>query len=278
MNRKPAKTAAATLAAAALLLLLPLAPPPRAQSDDPPLKMSLGYDGRLLVKVLDIEIEQEVAKSRFSSSARLISTGILRLFKHIDERAVSQGRISGSSPRPWTFDYQRLASKTHRRVKVTWTGQDVVMTTNVPFPNMGDPPATLEQKLAAADPLTQLMRITLDGGRPDVCRRSYMFFDGRQLYALDFSNRRDADPSSKENRLGLTHHFRCDVRFREVAGYGKKPPDKRDQGLKKPVAVDIAEVGDKGVWVISKMQASTPLGYAVIELKRLSVAGEDSTG
>jgi hypothetical protein len=276
VTRTPAKTAAATFAAA-LLLLLPIGPGARAQADDPPLKLTLGYDGRLLVKVLDIEIEQQATRSGFSTSARLISTGILRLFKHIDERAVTQGRLSGSAVRPWIFDYQRLASKTHRRVKVTWTGSDVQMTTNVPFPNMGDPPATLEQKLAAADPLTQLMRITLDGGRPDVCSRSYLFFDGRQLYALDFSNRRAADESATENRLGLTHHFRCDVRFREVAGYGRRSPDKRDQGLKKPVAVDIAEVGDKGVWVISKMQAPTPLGYAVIELKRLTVNGEDPT-
>ena len=277
MIRKPAKSLAAALGAAAAVVFLPLGPAPHAQGGDPPLRIRLGYDGRLLVKVLDIEIEQQVTRSGFSSSARLISTGILRLFKHIDERAVSQGHIAGGDPRPWVFDYQRLASKTHRRVKVTWTPSDVVMTTNVPFPSMGDPPPTLEQKLGAADPLTQLLRITLDGDRPDVCRRSYMFFDGRQLYALDFSNRREADASSTEDRLGLTRHFRCDVRFREVAGYGKKPPEKRDQGLKKPVAVDISEVGDTGLWVISKMQAPTPLGYAVIELKRLSVRGDDPT-
>ena len=47
--------------------------------------------------------------------------------------------------------------------------------------------------------------------------------------------------------------------------------------VKKPVAVDISEVGDTGLWVISKMQAPTPLGYAVIELKRLAVRGDDPT-
>jgi hypothetical protein len=267
------RTPAKTLAAAAALLLLPAGAPARAQADDPPQRVTLGYDGRLLVKVLDVQIDEDISASGFGMSARLFSTGILRLFKHIDERATSQGRILGGVARPGVFDYQRLASKTHRRVKIAWTGSDVVMATNVPFPDLGDPPATLEQKLAAADPLTQLLRITRDAGRPNACRKSYMFFDGRQLYALDVSNPRPADASSTENRLGLVHHFRCDVRFREVAGYHRKPKGKGNQGLKKPVEVDFAQVGETGPWVVSRMQASTPLGYAVIELKRLSIGG-----
>ncbi len=238
------------------------------------MQLSLGYDGRLLFKVLDIEIEQRANATGFSSTARLVSTGILRLVKHIDERASSQGRIADGAVRPWQFDYQRFASKSHRHTHVTWSAQEVTMTTSVPFPSLGDPPATLQQKLAAADPLTQLMRVTLDAGRPDACRGSRSFFDGRQLYALDFSNRRPAGPSATQTKLGLINAYRCDVRYREVAGYKKSPSEQEDGGLKKPVAVDFAQIGPDGPWVVSRMEAPTPLGYAVIELKRLSLSGK----
>ena len=263
-------------AAVALTLLLAV-PSPRAQADDGPLRLSLGYDGRLLFKVLDIQVDASADAGGFETRARLISTGILAVFKHVNEITSSQGRIVNGAPAPGRFEYQHLSGKSHRKVRVIWNPGDVSMTATPAFGSLGDPPASREQKLAAADPLTFVMRLTLNATRADLCRHSYLFFDGKQLYALELSNPREAQASETETRLGLTNHFRCDVHFRQVAGFSRKPPDKRDQGLEHPIDLDFARIGQDGPFVISRLRAPTPLGVATIELKRLTVSGKDPT-
>ena len=267
----------ASLAAGAALCLTPFGGA-RAQADEGMLKLSLGYDGILLVKVLDMQIEQRATASGFSSSARLVSSGILALLKHINEQAVSQGRIVGGNPEPGTFEFHHLSGKTKRHVKSVWTGGDVEMQAAPAFDDLGHPPASRAQKMAAADPLTELMRLTLNASRENACGRTYHFFDGKQLYDLDFFNQRAAPLTAHEQRLGLINHFRCSVTFREVAGFGAKPPEKRNQGLDHPINVDFAQVGQRGPWVLSSLHAKTPIGWASIELRRVTVVGKDPTG
>jgi hypothetical protein len=273
-GRRYSRAGASASSAAGLLAALALAVGPEARAQMPAqgLRLNLGYDGRLFFKVLDIELTAKADQHGFDASSRLTSAGILAAFKHVDERASSEGHMIGDEPEPGVFDYQNLGGKTHRRVRAVWTGADVAMNADPPFPNLGDPPATREQKIAAADPLTALMRMTLKGSRADICSRTYLFFDGKQLYALDFAEPQDAEPSKTETELGLVNPFRCDVRFREVAGFRRKPPDQRNQGLQKPIHVSFAEVGAGGPWVISSLHAATPLGWAVIELKRMQFA------
>src|SRR4051812_20137917 len=109
----------ALLAAGALIAV---APPQtaRAQSAGAELHLSLGYDGKLLVKVLDIQVDEHATPYGFSATARLISFGILAAFKHIDERASASGRIVRGAPHPGTFGYQNLGGKTHRTVTTVW--------------------------------------------------------------------------------------------------------------------------------------------------------------
>jgi hypothetical protein len=254
---------------AALLLALPEA----TRGEDAPLHLKLGYDGRLIFKVLDIEVDAQTSRDAFTADATLTSAGVLALLKHIHQHASSSGVIVAGELRPGVFETQNLAGKTRRRVRAAWTGQDVTMAASPPYPSLGEPPASLEQKLAATDPLTALVSMTVKGSRERTCSRSYLFFDGKQLYALDFGPQQDASPTLKEMHLGLVGHFRCDVRFREVAGFSKKPPNRRDQGLQRPINVDFAEVGAGGPWVISALHAQTPLGWASIELSRLALNG-----
>ena len=257
------------LAAAALLLPGAAA---RAQ-DDRPLTLSLGYEGRLIFHVLDVEVVEHATTDGFSSESDLTSAGILAALKHIRQHAASRGRIVDGAPEPGVFETQNLAGKTKRHVQAVWGQHDVSTSASPAYANLGDPPASLQQKLQASDPLTALVRMTIRGSRETTCQRSYLFFDGKQLYALDFGPVEDAPPSAREQRLGLTDHFRCEVRFREVAGFNKKPADRRNQGLERPIRVDFGQVGQGGPWVISGLHAQTPLGWASIELDRLSLTG-----
>ncbi len=257
----------------ALALGLLAAPSPRAQDDGGGYRLSLGYDGRMVVKVLDIQIEQKVDGQGFGSSARLISSGILRLLKNIDERASAQGRLEGGEAQPSEFQYQRVSSKTHRRVRTIWSDGAVETVSTPPFANMGDPPATTQQKLAAADPLTQLIRVSLARSRERICPAAYHFFDGKQLYAIELYDPRSTYLDDREKQLGLTSPFSCSARFREVAGFGKKDPRKHDQGMTRPMELSFARMAPSGPWVVSRLQAHTPIGSGNIELKRISTSG-----
>jgi hypothetical protein len=266
------KAFTAFLAAASVLFA---AAPSPAQDDS--MTLSLRYDGKLLVKVFDLRVEQRVTPSGFSSSARFQSYGILAAFRRLDMRATSTGRIAGGDARPGTFWFKNFGGKTKRAVTVRWTGNDVAMSAEPPYGGLGEPPANRAQKLSAADPLTQLMRMTLNASRADVCTRTTRFFDGKQLYALHFSNPRAVTPGGREKRLGLINGMRCDVRFEELAGFKAKPPGQRDQGLKYGITVDFGQAGQGGPWVLSAVRGSTPLGRAAIELAGMTVTGRDPT-
>jgi hypothetical protein len=267
------KTRPSTLAALTAALALAAAAPAPAAAPDPELHLALGYDGRLLVKVLDIEVDARIDRTGFGAEAQLTSSGVLALFKHIHQLASSQGRIEGGEARPGDFQTRSLAGKTRRKIHTVWRGGEVSMTASPAFDSLGEPPASPEQKLAAADPLTQLVRLTLGGSRERTCSRSYLFFDGKQLYALDFGPAQDAPLTSADQRLGLSGVFRCDVRYREVAGFRKKPLNKRNQGLNRPIELQFARLGADGPLLITSLGAETPLGKASIELDRLQASG-----
>jgi hypothetical protein len=263
------RTKTALLSACALLL-------PAAATAQPAgeMRLSLGYDGKVLVKVLDMQVELRATASGHSSTTRMTSSGILAAFKHIDERASASGRIVHGQPRPGTFSSANLAGKTHRKTDTTWADGDVTTHAAPPFTNFGDTAPTRAQKLAAADPLTQLMRMTLAGQRAELCRQTYHFYDGKQLYDLQFSNPRPVEGGSRETRLSLVNLMRCDVRYIEIAGFKKKPKKPNDMASK-PIMVEFAQVGSSaGPWVLSTLHAQTPLGPAVIDLDRVTLVGK----
>jgi hypothetical protein len=254
--------------AVAAALVLSFAAPAHAQDET---RLSLAYDGRLILKVLDIQVDQRVSSSGFGASAQLASFGALALFKKFDVRATTEGRIEDGEAHPGVFHYENDDGKRDRHVVATWTASDVAVTSTPPYGDLGHPPASHAQKLASADPLTQLMRMTLVSIQPTPCGGgAHMFFDGKQLYALDFgAGVAGGELLENQNHLGLTNLIRCSVRYREVAGFKAKPPEQRDQGLKRAIEVTFAQVGSSGPWVMALMKADTPLGPAYVELRHI---------
>lgn len=254
----------AVLAALALIA----AAPAQAQEET---RLSLAYDGRLILKVLDIHVEQRLSPSGFGASAQLASFGALALFKTFDVKATSEGRIENGEARAGVFHYENKDGRRDRHVVATWSTSDVAVTSTPPYGDLGHPAASLAQKLAATDPLTQLMRMTLASGQANPCGGgAHLFFDGKQLYALDFgAGVAGGELLSSQDHLGLTNLVRCSVRYREVAGFKAKPPEQRNQGLKRAIEVTFAQIGAGGPWVMALMRADTPLGPAYVEVRHI---------
>jgi len=262
MARLPIALACALAAS----LVSPAIAQPRQGGDT----LTLAYDGVLVIKVFDMQVQQRLQPAAFQASARLKSYGVLSLFKKIDVEAAAEGRMERGAPQPALFRHANHDGEANRAVEVRWTADDVKTHISVPYPTIGDPLPTLEQKLAAADPLTQLTRIALTSPGDAPCRQALSFFDGREVYRLNFSAPQPREASSQERAMGLTHPIRCAFTFTEVAGFDRKPAGKQNQGLGQPLSIDLAQLASDGRWVIAAVRGRTPLGEAKVQLRQIS--------
>ena len=269
----------ASCSAVLAVALATLASPVRAQGDTPlvpeakAMKLTLGYDGRLYIKVLDIQFNQTASPEAFSSKVRLVTYGLLRAFRKLDMRANAQGRVVNGEPQPSSITHQNIDGKHNRKVTAAWTGSDVVTASTPSYDSMGEPPATRTQRVTAADPLTNFMRMTLASSQEGPCQGKARFYDGKQLYELEFAGPKPYRLDNREKRFGLVNPLRCTVRYSEVAGFKKKQVDDKSGGLRRPITTDWAQVGVGGPWVLSSLSAETPLGDAVIELAHMNMEG-----
>ena len=260
-------------------LALALAGPALAQPPAP-LTMSLDYDGTLYplnlvpVKVLVIHANGRSTPGGYGADISMKSYGILRALKRVDIDAESQGRTGEDGQAyPAAFSYIHHDGKRVRHVRVNWSGGEVQVVSTPPYSDLGKPPATRAQKLAATDPLTQFVRVAVAAGPQAICRGPSHFFDGKQLYDLEFGRAEPAALSGEAKALGLTHGAQCTVRYVEIAGFKPKPGE-RDEGLKGPITMVFGQVGADGPWVLTNIHADTVIGHANIALKKLSVSGQ----
>jgi hypothetical protein len=263
---------------AALTALLPVSPPSRAEPAPAPLpqgafKLVLDYDGILLIKVLDVRIVQQVEPAAFSADAQIRTSGVLALFKKVDLHAVSQGAVDGEALRPTSFRHQNKDGHDNRQVQVRWDGGDVTTSAAPYWPNMGEPAVTQTQKRAAADPLTQLMRLSLTASPDGPCHGSLRMFDGRELYDVTLAAPHSRPKTPVETRFNMANPLSCSLTLQEVAGFDPKPANNKSQGLKMPVTLRVAQAGGDGPWIITGLTGATPLGDARIELRSVQTEG-----
>ncbi|CAN5117910.1 hypothetical protein BH09PSE2_BH09PSE2_21960 [soil metagenome] len=232
--------------------------------------LTLDYDGKLYLKVLELRVQQDAAGDAFTSSARLTTYGVLALFRKLDMRAEGHGRFTENGAQPMSFGHTNAANTKARKVSATWTGGDVVSTSQPQYPSMGDPPASRAQRLEAADPLTHALRLALTPADSTPCRGTLKFYDGKQRYDAALSPDGKRELESRENRLGLSAPIKCRLSYREVAGFKKKPEAEQGEGLKKAVSLGFARMGAAGPWVISFVRADTQFGQAEIVLAKMS--------
>jgi hypothetical protein len=262
-------------------MLLALCGPAVAQPPPAPAKMTMDYDGTLYplnllpVKVLVIHAEGRSAPGGYGAAISMKSFGILRALKRVDIDAETQGRTGEDGQAyPVAFSYIHHDGKRVRHVHVTWGRGDVQVSSTPPYFDLGKPPATLAQKLAATDPLTNFVRVAVAAGPQAICRGPDHFFDGKQLYDLEFGRAQPASLSNEAKAMGLVNGAQCTVRYVEIAGFKPKPPEQRNQGLTSPIVLVFAQVGADGPWVMTNIHADTVIGHADIRLVKVSVVAK----
>lgn len=256
---------------ASTVLAAALAATPAAAQPWRPVKVELAYAGVLNalhlpgeVKVLTLTVVERARAGDYATGADIRTFGLLRALKHVDIRADAAGPVEAGLPNPHAFEFTSFEKKRAKHVTLTWTAGDVLQTP--PHHDGGHPPPTAALKLGAADPVTVFSRAIYAPNGPALCARNWRFFDGAQIYELQFQPGAEAQPTASERALGLTAARTCPVRYAEVAGFTHRPGDHKDDWLKSAIVARFGKVGADGPWVFVSLKADTFLGYAKVEL------------
>lgn len=245
MIRRPVPAALAGLAAALCASSALAAPPP-----PPSLSVSAGYEGSLLIKLLDLRLRTRVSAQRYSTDAHAESSGAVSFIRRFDINAASVGGFNQARPVPAAYVQHSLEGKKHSSRTL------VFRTPNIP-----------------PDPLSQGLRLTATPMNSAPCPGVMPTFDGKQRYdlILNYVGRGALAPG--QQGFGLSQPVQCRLDFRPVSGFKAN----NQQGLRRFVQGDIratfAKAAGAGIWVATDISANTMVGGLHLRLTSFSVQG-----
>lgn len=197
------------------------------------------------------------------------TTGIADIFVDYDMRVSASGYVKENGLQTYNYVSQNNDGKKNRRVEMTYGRDDVTMTANPSFGDLGDPAATPAQKLKALDPLTALISNGFEPRTPDnPCGGPIITFDGKQLTKLNLSYQGPADIKTKAWR---GRGYECYVELERVAGYKKGDKGKNLSGIDGPMKMYFAEA-IPGMTVMVKLVVDTEdIGKVTVQTSKLQL-------
>ena len=213
----------------------------------PALSITALYEGRLIVKVLDVRTDQIIEPGDFRLGARVHTAGAIGAIKAATFLAQAEGPMVGGAPTPSEF-----ISNDGKRRRV------------VRFHNVSP--------RSPADPLTQLLRLALTPANASPCLGALRVEDGRQTYDLIASPGGGGELTGPQKALGLMGSVRCRLGFRPIAGF-KPGAALRNPFMTGELFATFARTPRADLWVLSDLSIGTVLGQGHIALTGLTVGG-----
>lgn len=180
--------------------------------------------------------------------------------------SVSGTVAADGSLRPSQYQHQggrrREDRPNGRLIRATFTGNDVVTTASPGRANMGDPPATPEQRRNTIDQLTAIAAMVTATGDP--CSRTLrIYMDGRARFDFVLTPNGNVNVNTRAYRGAAV---RCRVQFRPIAGFG----DPQEPATLSFVFARHAS----GMWAPVTIEMPTDgFGVVRLEARRLIVNG-----
>ena len=228
--------------AAAILMALAAASPAAAD-----VNVIATYEARMLVKIADLRTDTVVGSTSYRLGARLTTIGALGVIKPNTLLIQANGVVRGGAPLPSVYIQTEKAKRRVTRYNggAGWK--------------------------SLADPLTQLMRASLQAGGGSPCIGSLPVYDGRQRYDLALTPAGSARLSGPAAGLGLQNPVSCRFNFRAVSGFGgSKGGGSFMRG--DPVASFGFHLGGQ-VWVLTDVAVPTVAGTGHIALTSAQIVG-----
>jgi len=235
------------------LALVALAAPAQALAASPPprtLAVSAGYEGSLLIKLLDMRQRTRVTDQHFSTDVHVESSGAVSFIRRFDINAAAVGVFDHARPLPAAYVQHSLEGRKRSSRTLVWRAPSPVV-----------------------DPLTQGLRLTATPLTSAPCPGVMPTTDGKQRYDLILNYAGPGALAQGQQGFGLTQPVQCRLDFRPVSGFKVN----NAQGLRRFVQGDIratfAKAPDAGVWVATDVSANTIVGGLHLRLTSLSIQG-----
>jgi hypothetical protein len=238
------------IALAGVALAFAASPSLAAPAPPPSLSVSAGYEGALLIKLLDLRLRSRVTAGHFSTDVHVESSGAVSFVRRFDINAASVGVFDRGRAMPQAYVQHSLEGrKRSSRTVVYRTASNVV------------------------DPLTEGLRLTSTPFSSAPCPGVIPMSDGKQRYNLILAYRGPGALASGQQGFGLAQPVICRLDVRPISGFKTNNP----QGLHRFVQGDIratfAKAPRAGVWVATDISADTMVGGLHLRLTSFSVQG-----
>jgi len=164
-------------------------------------------------------------KDTYAIKSHVKTTGLADILVNYDLEIAASGYTTPDGLDTYAFVSQNKDGKKNRRVDLKYLPDDFEMTATPRFGNLGDPAATVEQALAAKDPVTALISFALEprAEGEDPCGGPLKIFDGRQLTHLHLTNAGMTDVRSEAwSGQAYECHIKMDNVTRHKAGGSDK--------------------------------------------------------
>ncbi|PHR58321.1 MAG: hypothetical protein COA47_10590 [Robiginitomaculum sp.] len=248
-----------------------------AQKDTAPIylgqEMSLDilYSGRVFgIPVMRAKVSAAFVGESYAARAHFKSSGLMALFKSISVVASASGQIKQSTLITQDYWHKELDGRKNRQLSMARDPEKVTVRADPPLRSMGDPIASMEQRLEALDPVSAILALALRGGaagRADQCAGSIKVFDGKQRYNL------------RLEAMGLEHirtrayqgqALRCNAWYVPVAGFD---PDDLAEALAHPhpVTIWLADEAQSGLRVPVRFEARLDFGTARVDARKIEI-------
>ena len=230
--------------------------------------ITVQYSGSVMIfQVADIVVNGQFANDDYSASARLTTAGLAALFSDADIEAGVSGYRYGPRLQPWRYSHYNHASSKNRTVGIDFP--DGVATPNIepPFGNMGEPPATAEERTGASDPLSTLLAIGLGAASSSdsLCDGQLPVFDGRARYNLRFE---DGGTERVRTRAWSGDAQICHAYYEPISGYeADEFPD--EDTISHPITFWMAPVHGGDLYVPVRIRTNAGFGGVTITARSI---------
>ncbi len=208
----------------------------------------------------EVVLNVAINGANYTGSTRQRATGLLRaaVGDSQDYDASVRGVITANAVRPSV--YTHTGGRRGRTVTVTFSDADVVTVAN-PTMNMGNPPATRQQRLGATDQISSFVDMMVAPGVTDPCNRTIRVFDGRARFDLVM---RPNGTREVNNRAFRGTAQRCSVTYRAIAGLTDEPPSGENMTF-------LFGRLSNGLWAPLRIEWPTDdAGMAVFQVRRIT--------
>lgn len=229
----------------------------------------LSYDAYIgIFYIVSAEVELRISADRYDIVTRARSEGIASLFFSWQSVARSEGYRANGRLVPQLHEVRSKWRGKSRQVRVSYDGLGRIHFEVNP-PSDGTERDAVPQRVTVGtvDPLSATLTFLLRIAKGDRCEGAIPVFDGRRRYDMIVRAGPPATLSTLHSSVFTGHAQRCDVKFRRIAGFWKKP-SRFGQRVTDPV-LWVASPLDGVPPVPVRFTAATGFGELRIHLTRV---------